>query len=181
MSEKPKMKVRGLREYIELEHLEAMAAQALKSDTSKPDSTPFSIEGVWAGTKGDISFVVFPKKEEKKKEEVSEFIKPMSDEDARDFKKVYEKAEKDAVSVGVSRLYWKDFYLQDIKAVRLDIFDSVAAKKKVYSITVLDTTLYQTASRLADRYSLWKGKQEFIEKKKLEGLQELANKNGYGL
>jgi hypothetical protein len=56
--------IRGMKDPIRLSDEEGKIAEGLIADPSKPRETPFRIEGVWTGTKGDLRYVVFEKKEE---------------------------------------------------------------------------------------------------------------------
>ena len=179
MAEKPKMKVGGLREYIELEEIEARAVQLLKSDVTKPDSTPFSIDGVWSGTKGDIKFVVFPKKEKEIISSNAKESRTMTDEDAKEFETEYKESVKLAESKGVSGIFWLDFYLEKEDAVRLDFSVAKHTGMKYWNQVITNVYNYERYSALAGSYTNWKAKKEWAEKNILKNLEETANKIDY--
>lgn len=56
-----KLHIVGLKEPIYLSDEEGKLAESLIADTTKASQTPFSIEGIWTGTKRDMKFVTFIK------------------------------------------------------------------------------------------------------------------------
>lgn len=167
------MTIRGLREPIDLEHNEALAVQALKSDITKPDTTPFSITGVWSGTKGDIRFVTFPPKTEDA--EKFKKIEPMPEKEAEDFKIIVDECRQKAEDEGYPRYYWHYFYLQKVGAVVLERKKSVNPEiGKLLDMKIRNISLYQTGTEKMSRYGLYVSKIEFAEKMNLKALDNLA-------
>ena len=168
------MIVRGLREPIMLEHNEALAVQSLKSDTSKSDTTPFTIEEVWSGTKGDIRFVIFPEKEVASSEGGYTVTEAMPESEARAFKiNVKEKYEAEAEKNGFKAYHWVEFYKRSKKATALDI-EKTFSGEKMLKTTIKDVYKYKEIDKHVDSYMAFLSKKAFIEKKKIEGLEELA-------
>lgn len=60
--------IKGLKDPIDLEEHEAVEADRFIVNKAVPKDTPFSIVGIWTGTKGDMRFVKWETVEEKRTE-----------------------------------------------------------------------------------------------------------------
>lgn len=166
---KAKMFIKGLREPIELEKNEATVAQALKSDINQSNETPFTIKDVWSGTKGDIKYIIFPDKEK-----IFEAVRPMSDEEAKEFEKIVKECRAVAEKKSLKSYFWDDIYLENKGAVSLDIQNRSNGTIGVERI-ISNPNLYTKYEEIVERYKLWLGKKEFVEKNKIEALEETFN------
>lgn len=152
---------KGDKEPIELEENEAKGAEKLIADASKLPNTAFSIPGVWTGTKADMKFVKWPKKE---LSSVPNILSPMSDTEVIEFTKKLDAAKQQAVMVfGQGKEHrWRDFYFEHVGAWRLELH-------KVVTIIpfVKDSELAQKADEDIKRFDLYRmknsGKEE-VEK-----------------
>lgn len=168
---KARLFIRGMKDPVELEREEAVAAQALISDSTKDPKTPFSIEGVWGGTKADMKFVVFPPNEEDLFDNGS--VEPMSESEAGVFDVEIDPYRLEATVRGYLPAFWDFFYLRGKKSIRLEEYEGEPGKKSLTCI-VLSPELYREHNARVERYKMFKAKKEFAEKKRLEGLEKLA-------
>ncbi len=56
---KAKLFIKGKKESIELSEIEGRSIEQLIIDVNRTKDTPFSIPGIWTGTKGDLRYVEF--------------------------------------------------------------------------------------------------------------------------
>ncbi len=131
--------VKGMKEPIELEEQEAKAAQRLLSLSSQPNNTPFSIEGVWTGTKGEMKYVMFPRGE--KVNAYRERPSAMTKEQAEKFEKEIWQDKRKAFKVfGATKLLrsgeylsmlfkWPEFFYERRGAIRLEILTTGFSSK----------------------------------------------------
>jgi hypothetical protein len=163
--------VKGLKEPIELEELEGKAAQALISDATKPNDTPFVIEGVWAGKKGEMKFVMFPKEDVR---HYSGAIEPMAEVEAVEFEIEIAQDKKKSEEVFGHKGFASLFYYERQKAIRLEIIDIPDRGIKTFQIHVHDPALYMILEKQFEKYSSWKSKKEFGEKKRIEEFDKMS-------
>ncbi len=163
---KAKLFVRAMTEPIQLSEEEARVAQAFIADGAKTPDTPFVIEGVWAGKKADMRFVVF-----ERKEEGNAFAKvdPMLETDVPSFEAEIEPYKAEALAKGFGPYYWREFWLQGKGALSLGL------SGKSIQRFVKNAQLYKELDHKADTYAMHKKHKEFGEAKKLEGYDEMAN------
>lgn len=161
-----KLFVRGMKEPVELTDEEGNAAQALLSDSSKGRDTAFVIEGVWAGNKGDMKFVVFGKKEIEKKT-----IEAMPDSEAKLFEKELESFRNKAVELGLQEYNYDVVWQQEKGAIRLEIQDGM------YTVYVRDVVLFAELERKISSYKLTKQKWDFAKRKQDDHLERIAQED----
>src|SRR3990167_8085800 len=135
---KSKLYVRGLKEPIDLEMDEALAAQSLISDSSKASDTPFSIENVWTGKKADMRFVVFPGRED---EHSQRTIIAMTEDEARMFESEIAQYKQEAVREGFKENNWLRFWFKGKGVVRL-VLTTLSPGKRDIQMFVRDTNMY---------------------------------------
>lgn len=171
---KAKLYIKGLREPIEIEADEAKEAQRVITDPKIAKETPFSIEGVWTGTKFDMKFVVFPEREEQF--ESPEF-KVMSKTEYAAFNKELEPYRKEAVRAGWKEYEGDLFWVQSTGAIR------IRARKESYEslyrdcVTVLDPVKFKEADAKIDAFNAYRDRIAYAKARDLEGLAALAETN----
>lgn len=168
-----KLFVKGMKEPIELEHEEALAAQALIGDPAKSDDTIFSIEGVWSGKKREMRFVVFDKKEQgsySAKEVIA-----MTKEEAEKHEAEVKPYEQTAIENGFKPFCAFEFFMQAKGAIVLDIFSMPTAPEfKSFQVKIRDLDAYRILCAERERYLKYRSRVEYAKKKDLEGLDALA-------
>jgi len=166
-----KLFVRSHRDPIELEYDEAKAVDALLRDVSKPNNTPFSIEGVWSGTKGEMKFVIFGEKEYEQKN-----INALDEEEGKRFEAMLLPYRKQSQEELGNEFYSKDFWLQSKGFIRLDVWEN----GKGFSTVVNGDTIpqYEETLEFLARYDMWQAKKYYAKKMEEKRLQEMADKSG---
>lgn len=167
----PQLYIKGLKEPIPISREEAKLIEGLKVDDSKPFDTPVVIPDVWNGTKSDIRYIAYPPKE---KSYSTSALSPMTDTEANLFEQNIPLYEQQAEELGLSKLYWTDMYIVDKGGIQVKTYDIASSGKRSITRTITNIENFEKSRDEIERYVLWKGRQEFIEKKKLEGLEELA-------
>lgn len=171
---KAKLYIRGAgagSEPIELEVEEALAAERLIGDATKPKDTPFSIQGVWSGTKADMKFVVFPKKES-----VGSYqkIEPMTKEEAVLFEKEFEPFKKKAKEEGYRSYNDVLLWLESLGAVALKRSESDGQK---HLSPAVHPELYVPSMARFDAYGAYRDKVAYAKQQELKELEKLAAQN----
>lgn len=178
---KAKLYVKGLSEPIELTVAEAEAAQKLIADPSAPAGTPFAIEGVWAGTKWEMKFVVFPRDDRSsaaRGERVER--KAMEEREATAFEESWQKpAIRDAISAGCKPYQWRDFFLKRRGVATLQVHDHPTAEypdMKRITRTIVGSRLadYHKLDQEADRFCAWLAERQYAERGRLRQLDEMS-------
>lgn len=177
MSNKAQLYVKGMREPIELEVQEGNAAQRLIADAAMPLNTPFSIEGVWTGTKAEMKFVSFPKEEERSYSKG--YAAAMSREQAIAFFKELKPFREQAVSEGFHAYDGEFFWLQAQGAIRLTLRGEDG--KNVPSLyghgtTIVDTKKLEEAEHRLEAYKAYVDKVSYAKRKESEALEATAAK-----
>lgn len=174
---KAKLFVRGMKEPIELEDNEALAAQAFIIDNTKAHDAPFSIQDVWTGKKGDMKSVVFPRKEVEFK---SYKVDAMEERDAVSFSREIDQDKKKSVEIWGNdkegkpiQFNWKKIYIERNGAIKLEYSESPLGFK-VDQIVVIDPVAYLVLERKIESYDQYLSKKEFASKKKVEALEQTA-------
>lgn len=174
---KAQLFVKGMKDPVELEDGEALAAQALIIDKTKNLDTPFSVENVWTGKKADMKFVVFPKRE---RETSRSNVHELPESESLLFQKEIEIDRKKSVELyGNDKdgkpitFNWKKCFYHRMGAIKLDVFDSPLGFK-VDTITVVDPRAYMELEQKVESFDMWLGKKEFIEKKKIAELEKMS-------
>jgi hypothetical protein len=170
---KAKLFVRGAGvEPIELEPEEAEAAQKLIGDATKPNDTPFSIEGVWSGKKADMKFVVFPKKEQEVK---YERVEAYSKQEAEDFDKEYLPFKEQAKKEGYNSAQGVWLWLESIGAVRLERWEHEKTGKHLTPFVRPEP--YEAAMKRLERRDAYHDKVAYAKAKEMEELEKMAEQN----
>lgn len=164
-------------EPIELEPEEAQAAQKLIGDPAKPKDTPFSIEGVWSGTKGDMKFVVFPKKEEDQYKS-KEHIEPMTKQEAEEFEKRYLPfvAQAKAEGYKAPHIVAEALWMESMGAVTLTRWEHPKTGKQVDM--AVRPVQYKEAQHIRDRWKAYRAKVEYADKMRTAELERMAAEVG---
>jgi|SRR6185436_16948964 len=170
---KAKLFVRGMKEPVELEADEATAAQNLIADATKDTKTPFSIEGVWSGTKAEMKFVVFPKKDEP--DQYQGKVEPYSKAEAEAFEAEYQPFVEKAKAEGYKMKDGELFWLEHIKAVRLERLELPSGKSlQVY----VRPGPYQEAMARKERFDAYKDRVAYAKNAEMQELEKMAAQVG---
>lgn len=173
---KAQLFIKGLKEPIELETEEAVAAQALIGDAMRPADTPFSIEGIWSGRKSDMRFIQFPRSEgitgQKR-------IEAMNKEEGEAFEKEIEQDKIKAVELygnnkeGEPRRWkWQGVYLARMGALKLEVVD--VEGMEIDRMLSRDSNLWMKLDEKIRSYQEYQKKRDFIEEQKLKALDKMA-------
>lgn len=168
MSNSHELYVKSLREPIQLSKLEAEAISALLEDPSKDNQTKISIEGVWTGSKGEIKFIKYPKKEPERPE--FKKVAPMSAVQGKAFEERILPHQIEAEVSGFGTFQWELFYAQKSGVLRVELVRTKTGEHLVPVIT--DPNGYMALQDEIEAYKLWKSRQEYAERKRLESLEE---------
>lgn len=174
---KAKLYIVGLKDPIELEPEEAKVAQDLIADFTADPMTPFSIEGIWTGKKRDMKYVLF---DDDKSVRYNRDIMMMTDSEA----KIFEREIAPYASMSKQKfkkpMYAREFWLRALGLIKLEFHERVTDdKKKHYTLFIKAVNgnrlpEYDAATRKYERYSAWRSRNDYVEGKKVEGLEKLA-------
>lgn len=163
--------IRGLKDPIELEEEEANVAQNLIQDATKPNDTPFVIEGIWAGKKADMKYVMFPKED---KRSYSSPIDPMGEVEAIEFEIEITPDRKKSEEIFGHRGSWEMFFCERRGATRVEITEIPDRGIKTHQIYVQDPVLFVLLQKQAARYGAWKSKKDYIEEMRVKELEKMS-------
>jgi len=169
---KAKLYIRGA-DPVDLEEDEAKGAETLIADASKPKDTPFSIEGVWSGTKADMKFVAWQKDESSK-----EFIPALAytKEEAEAFDKEFVPFIEKAKTEGYKSYDAMPLWLESLGCVRLSRWEGKDGRK--FFTTAIAShmiTPYNEALARKERRDAYYSKVAFAKKKETEALEKMAD------
>lgn len=178
---KAELHIRGMREPIDVSVEEAETLQGMMLDASVPNEKPIVILGVWAGKKGDIRYIVFPKKESKAY--LRQGVEPMQEPEFGEFEReVQIHADEAEVQMGAGKkFYKKEFWMQKMGAIRLDYYTIPYNGVKSFDITVLNPELNIWCEEKYARYSEAICRKNYASEMRQKELQAMADSIGEGM